>query len=698
MNKFKIAVVSATLTVMHIPGSQALAAQENDDVSTGTVEIVAQENAGESTNSVDTDAKDTANTAADAVADETTNSVDLAYIYVDNPNGKFGEYNGFDEDHNYIVLGLDWFLRSKEAPEQYWDVTIHNLGLATFSVKAEYGRQGNYRIRGGYEQLQKVYHDDALTIYDDDLDELPDPRDISTSTKRKTASIGFDKFFNSQWELKTDLRSQQKEGQRPRPVNGGLIVPQDIDFKHDEFEASLTYATEKAQMVLGSYFSDFSNANDLILNTAAEPGNNFYKLSANGGFTISNTSRITGYLAYSNGEQNDKFSRYGIESGTYSTDSLNAEYDTINAQFAYRNRLTRKLDLDLNYRLESRDNDTLLYNDFPADKNNKSYEWDKQKLDLRLRYRLPARWRLQGGVQLADNRYEVNKSPRSTGRLTEQAARLKDDTDELTVWAEIRSPMVAGFYGNLKYGHSDRDADLDPVREEAATVDTGGVALSFYLIPRVRDKIDLLLSYSISESLSAGFNLSVIEDDYDAIAWASLDSRESNIYTLDITYSPSTDYSLNVYAGIENYEIEQSGFGTLGNDSTQWEYETEDESKFFGITGRASAFSGMVDFRLNYRHQQGDAQYETLDPSNVSGAFSDLETTISRFTLEADIFVSRDFIINISYLYEDYDSDSWVWKNDYDEPGPTYFDTLNYGYDSPDYVTHLFMIAASYRF
>ena len=60
--------------------------------------------------------------------------------------------------------------------------------------------------------------------------------------------------------------------------------------------------------------------------------------------------------------------------------------------------------------------------------------------------------------------------------------------------------------------------------------------------------------------------------------------------------------------------------------------------------------------------------------------------------------MSRDFIINISYLYEDYDSDSWVWKNDFGEPGDTYFDTLNYGYDSPDYVSQLFMIAGSYRF
>lgn len=544
MNKFKIATISAALTVLSMLGSQALASQEDGDESTNTVKLVAQENAEGNTGTIDSDAEDEASASTD--------TVDLAYIYVDNPNGKFGEYNGFDEDNHYIVLGLDWFLRNEDVPEQYWDVTIHNLGLATFSVKGEYGSQGNYRIRGAYAQIQKVYHGDALTIYDNDLEELPEPRDISTGVKRKTASIGFDKFFGSRWELETDLRSQTKQGQRSRPTNGGLIVPADTNFKHDEFEASLTYATEKVQLVFGSYFSDFSNANDLILSTAAEPDNNFYKFSVNGGAAVSDTSRITGYLAYSKGEQNDQFSRYGIESGTYSTDSLNAEYDTINAQFAYRNRLTRKLDLDANYRLESRNNDTFLYSDFPSEKNNKVYQWDKQKLVVKLRYRLPARWRLLGGLQFADYKYEVNKSPRPTGRLTEQAAKLKDSTEELTAWAEIRTPVMAGFYGNLKYSRSDRDADLDPVREEAATVDTGGVALSFFLIPRVRDKIDLLLSYSITEDLSAGFNVSIIKDDYDAIAWAGLNSRKSNIYTFDVSYSPATDFSLNVYAGFDN--------------------------------------------------------------------------------------------------------------------------------------------------
>jgi MtrB/PioB family decaheme-associated outer membrane protein len=627
-----------------------------------------------------------------------TNTIGLDYIYAGNPNGKFGEYNGLDEDQNNAVLRVDWFERVDEAPEQYWDLNVHNLGLDTFFVKGEYGMQGLFRVRAGFDQLQKIYHEDAFTIYDGKLNVLPAPREKTTSTKRKTASLGFDAIFAPQWELKTDFRSQKKEGDRPRPVNGGLIVPQNVDFEHDEIETSLTYKDEQFQLVIASYISNFKNDDDLILSTAAEPDNSFYQFSVKGGYNINSTSRATAYLSYSEGEQDDSFSKYGIPSGTFSANSLDAEYDTINFQLGYRNRPTPKLSLNMNYRLESRDNDTPLYSDFPSDKNNKVYEWDKHKFDLSARYRLPERWRLKGGVRYTDYQYKVRKAPRPTGRLTEQAGKLTDDSEEWTTWAEIRTPLISGFNGRVKYSYSDRDVDLDSIRKEAATSDPGGVALSSYLTDRERDKINILLSQQIGEKWSLGFNTILIDDDYDGIAWASLDHSESEAYTLDLTYSPHINASLNLYAGIENFDIKQSGFGTLGDGSTKWKYKMEDETDLFGFTARLSDVSGWIDLRLDYRFQEGEGNYKTKDPTNVSGDFPDLETTINRVTLNADFHFTDHLTLNTSFVYEDYDSDSWVWKNDVNEPGTTYFDTLDYGYDSPDDISRIFLIGATYHF
>ena len=627
------------------------------------------------------------------------NEFRFGYLYVDNPNGKFGEYNGLDEDEHNFILGLDWLWRDEKAPARYLDLRAHNVGLETFFVKAEQGIQGNYRIRLGYDQLQKVWHDGAVTVWDDNLERLDDPREVTTKSKRKAWNIGFDKLFGANWELRTDYREEDKSGQRSKPVNGGRIVPESIDFKHKEVNASLTWATRKAQVVFGGYLSDFKNANDLVLNTAAVPNNDFAHFSVNGGYNADRAGRFTAYLGYAKGTQNDPFSRYGIDPGTYTTDSLNGKYDTRYLRLGWRKRFSRRFDMDAGWWSDRRNNDTPQYNDFPSSKNNKVYEWDKQRLFIKGRYRLPARWRLLAGLQWRDNEYERRMAPRTTGRPPEQAAVLNDETDETTLWGELRSPVFSGFFGSLKYGISDRDADLDPARLEGATdPGSGGVALSHYLLPRERQRLDLTLTWSVTGAFSMGLLVTDIRDDYDPVTWAQLDRVDTSTVTLDFAWNLDNNWSLGAYVGTDEYNVDQSGFGNRSNEDTLWAYEIEDKGRFAGLNARGKGFQDRVDFRLNYRYYKGDGSYETIDPSNVSGDFPDLTTEIHTVSIRADWKVSSRWEMNLGWLYENYKSHSWIWRQDFGEPGDTYFDELDYGYDTPRYKTHVFMLAGTFRY
>ena len=623
----------------------------------------------------------------------------FGYLYVDNPNGKFGEYNGlYDDEHNFI-LGLDWFWRDVNAPERYLDIRAHNVGLETYFVKAEHGAQGNYRVRLGFDQLRKVWHENAVTVWDDDLERLDEPREVTTKSKRKAWNIGFDKLFGANWELRTDYRDEDKTGQRSKPVNGGLIVPASLDFSHKQVNASLTWATRKAQLVFGGYLSDFKNSNDLVLNTAAVPNNEYAQFSVNGGYNADRAGRFTGFVGYAEGEQNDPFSRYGIDPGTYATDSLNGKYDTTHLRLGWRKRFSRRFDMDAGWWSERRNNDTPLYDDFPSDKNNKVYEWDKKRLYVRGRYRLPARWRLLAGLELRDNEYERRMAPRSTGRPTEQAALLVDEAEDTTLWGELRSPVINGFFGSLKYGVSDRDADLDPARLEGATdPGSGGVALSPYLLPRDRDRLDLTLTWSVTEVFSVGLLYSDISDDYDPVTWAQLDQVDLSTATLDFGFAVNEAWSLTAYVGAEEYQVDQSGFGNRANEDSRWAYDIKDEGRFAGLSARGKGFQDRVDFRFDYRYYKGDGAYLTIDPSNVSGVFPDMTTEIHTFSLRADWTISPRWQMNLGWLYEDYDSQRWPWRQDFGEPGSTYFDVLNYGYDTPRYKTHVFMLAGTLRY
>ena len=621
-----------------------------------------------------------------------------AFIFVDNPNGKFGEYNGLDEDNGNFILNVDASWRAPYASENYWNLDVHNLGLDTFFMEGEVGQQGRFAARVGYDQLQKVYHDDAITIYDNALNVLAQPREITTRSTRKTLNAGLDAFLDPRLKFTSAVRSQTKDGQRPRPVTGGLIVPQDLDFRHDEFETSLSYSGERLQWSLAGNISKFENNNFDVLGTSTEPDNSFFQVKASGGYQLTDTSRATALVAYSQSSQDDDYSNYGIAPGTLSTDSPDLENSTLNLRLGYRNRVTRKLSLNANYRFESRNSDSSLYADFPSDLNNKVYEWDEHKLDAHATYRLPARWRAQGGFLWEEKDYDVSKVPRATGRLTEQAALLADERDELTGWVELRTPQFGGFNGQIKYAYTDRDVDLDPARELAASVDPGGVALSSYLIDRTRNKVDLTLNHELTASLSASFNSRLIFDDYDEVAWAQVDRQDSAAYTLDVNYAPTQKLNLGFYAGYEDFDIKQSGFGTLGDPATRWEYRIEDRTKLFGASAKLLDVGGYADLTINYSFQEGSGDYETFDAANVSGSFPDLDTTIHRLTVEADFDVGKHAVVTAGYLFEDYDSDSWVWENDFGESGSTYFNVLNYGYDSPVETTHAVWVGLSYKF
>lgn len=638
--------------------------------------------------------------AGDTLAEERpyAGEVSIDYLFVENPNGKFGEYNGLNDDKSNLVLNLDASGRDLQAPERSWKLDIHNLGLDTFFVEGEYKNQGRFAIRAGYEELQKIYHDDALTPFDDAYNTLPFPRELTTLTERETASAGFDLLFRERFKFTTDLRTQTKEGQRPRPIQpAAFILPQAIDFEHDELEAALAYSDKQLSWRVGSRFSEFENANRTVLTHAAEPDNDFYQLYANGTYRLSDSSQATAYLSYSEASQDEDISDY--PGSSVAVTSADAEYSNVNFQIGYQNRLTRKISFDAKYRYETRDNDTPLYSGFASNKNNIVYEWDKQKIDLKATYRMPQRWRLQGGLTWTDDDRTSLKEPvpSGSGYLTQYENSLTDRITEWTGWGQLRSPQFGSFSGQLKLALSDRSTDLDPVREQAATSNTNGVALSSYLDARERTEIDLLLNQVVTETVNASFNVRYVDDDYDGTAWNSLDRSRSTTYTFDVNYVPHRDYSLAFYAGVEDFEIEQSGFSSLGNAATSWQYSIDDQSRLFGITAKALGVSSLVDLTFDYSYQKASGDYQNSSASGSSAAFPDLDSAINRLSIEADFHIDDRLTINTQYLYESYDFDSWVWRNDFGLSGG-YYNTLNYGYDVPNDSTHVLIVGLTYRF
>ena len=113
-----------------------------------------------------------------------TNSVEIGATYTspsnkDNRNGlvpnangndtsyKFGEYNGLYQRGTTAIGNFD--LRGGGAYDSTdptrWSLTGRDLGLDTRSINGEYGQQGSFRLRFGYDELFRARSDTYMTPY-----------------------------------------------------------------------------------------------------------------------------------------------------------------------------------------------------------------------------------------------------------------------------------------------------------------------------------------------------------------------------------------------------------------------------------------------------------------------------------------------------------------------------------------------------
>src|ERR1035437_5384884 len=90
-------------------------------------------------------------------------SVDAGVGYVSDKSAKFGEYNGLDKQGGFFIG--DGSARFRGADAYYWNFYASDLGLASRSLDAEGGRQGNSKLILKYDELTHELSDSARTPF-----------------------------------------------------------------------------------------------------------------------------------------------------------------------------------------------------------------------------------------------------------------------------------------------------------------------------------------------------------------------------------------------------------------------------------------------------------------------------------------------------------------------------------------------------
>jgi len=346
--------------------------------------------------------------------------------------------------------------------------------------------------------------------------DLPLFHNVDLYTKREKYSGGFSYNIDSQWEFKTSMVHEDKNGFKPMgalnmatkvgsstagTTSTSSVIPDLIDQTTDQYNASLNY-TEDGRFLQVAYYGsvfrnhvgsmNWENPSQNLYNTAGQgttlttmssaPSNEFHQLNLTGGYNFTPTTKLVMNGSYGRNTQNDAFINGAEMLAALPTNSLHGLVVTE----AFNMKLTAKPIKDLNfsgaYKFENRDNRTPVntyvfgdageapssaaspfagLNNLPSALRdnaniyaNRAYSKKSNQINLDADYKLTQNQWIKGG-------YDFQKIDRQCDGTWYNCADATA-TKENTVRAQWRMNATDNLNGKVGYSYSQRTVNYDP--------------------------------------------------------------------------------------------------------------------------------------------------------------------------------------------------------------------------------------------
>lgn len=345
--------------------------------------------------------------------------VEVGIGHVSDASWRFGRYTGLKDDGLFPIVNLDIYKRAdwNSGDGSYWRLSGRNLGIESRELALEFGNQGKYDIRLGFDEIPHYQYNDGQTIFQGAgstnltlpagwvagqttatmTQLLPSLHGVGIEHGRKRFDASGDFVLPSGWSAEVTYQREIKDGNKTIGLtignSGGnpraVIAPEPIDYETQQIEAKLHFADQTRQLSIGYYVSLFDNDNNSLIwqnpfatingwtTTAAvgyptgqgqmglAPDNQFHQINVSGGWNFTSTMRLSGEVGVGRTTQNDEFLPYTINPLLAATitqplpvDSLDGELDMTYVGLRFSAQPLDNLTLGATYKFDDRDNKT----------------------------------------------------------------------------------------------------------------------------------------------------------------------------------------------------------------------------------------------------------------------------------------------------------------------------------------------------
>ena len=613
-----------------------------------------------------------------------SSSVSLGAGYVDEDNGRFGQYNGLNEKGGYGLIGADIVTRD-DATGRWLRFKGRNLGLDHRELRFEHEVQGNWGYFIDFTQIPRFEPytvNTAITGIGSPNLTIPTTPTAGPATHLKTErdrlTLGFTKHLPNRWSTSVTFRNEEKTGARVfgRGTTGGAgnfeFLPEPIDSTTRQVEAVANYNGERLQISGGYYGTMYDNKynaiaitggaaglaslpNNYINPVALPPDNQSHQLHLSGGYNFTPTTRGTFKFAVARAIQDDPFVNVAptaVQPGL--PPNLDGRIDTTSAYLGVSSRPVQRLSLRASLRYEDRDDKTPLFqygsggSTFDGFNEPRSIRTTAGKVEAS--YSLPASLRLTGGLE-----YQEKKRNTSPIRIVS----YRETTDETTYRVELRRSMSETITGAVGLIHSDRGGSPFIPTTVAGGALGSNVIAPIHLADRTRDTVRLSANWQPTDPFSLQFRVDRSADDYEGSRDGSgLGPREGSALNvaLDAAYRFSDDWQGTAWVSQNDNKYDQA---TDPTNSWRIALRSLGNSAGLGVRGK---FRGRFEAGADLSYSDIEDEYTQFALTGPAvPTIPDVNTQLTRLNVFLKYAVQKNAGIRVDYIYDRFKTDDWTW-------------------------------------